>query len=153
MWDTVGEVRTNSEVMYSSGPLQTDEQRQDDYLEPTYNSSVPIRDVTLTTCRKRWTIEKDGGRRSGRSVPMMMMMMICLVLYCQLFRCYNICPIIPLWSLIKPKLNKWTARVILFFQRWMFEKNQPHFLDELITEEEWTNVPCILQTALFRFWI
>ena len=47
-----------------------DEQRQDDQLEPTYNSSVPIRDVTLRTCRKRWTIEKGGGRGSGISVLM-----------------------------------------------------------------------------------
>ena len=42
-----------------------DEKRQDDQLEPTYNSSVPIRDVTLRTCRKRWTIEKGNGRESG----------------------------------------------------------------------------------------
>ena len=43
-----------------------DEQRQDDQLEPTYNSSVLIQDVAL----KRWTIKKDGGRGSGRSVLM-----------------------------------------------------------------------------------
>ena len=46
------------------------EQRQDDKLEPTYNSPVQIRDVTLRTCRKQWTIEKGGGRGSGRSVLM-----------------------------------------------------------------------------------
>ena len=34
--------------------------RQDDQLEPTYNSSIPILDVALKTYRKRWTIEKGG---------------------------------------------------------------------------------------------
>ena len=47
-----------------------DEQRQDDQLEATYNSSVPIQDVALKTYRKRWTIEKGGERESGRSVLM-----------------------------------------------------------------------------------
>ena len=65
MQDTAGEV-----VTYSCGPLHMDEQRQDDQLEPTYNSSVPIQDVDLKTCQKRWTIEKGGGRGSGRSVLM-----------------------------------------------------------------------------------
>ena len=69
--DTAGKVGTNSYVTYSSGPLHMDEQRQDDQLEPTYNSSVPIQDVALKTDRKRWTIEKGGGRGSGRSVLMM----------------------------------------------------------------------------------
>ena len=45
-----------------------DEQRQDAQLGPTYNSSVPIKDVALKTYRKRWMIERDGGRGSGRSV-------------------------------------------------------------------------------------
>ncbi len=45
-----------------------DEQRQDDQLEPIYNSSVLIQDVALKTYRERWTIEKGGGRGSGRSV-------------------------------------------------------------------------------------
>ena len=47
-----------------------DEQRPDDLLELTYNSSVPIQDVALKTYRKRLTIEKGGGRGSGRSVLM-----------------------------------------------------------------------------------
>ena len=47
-----------------------DEQRQDDQLEPTYNSSVLIQDVALKTYQKRWTIEKGGGRESGWSVLM-----------------------------------------------------------------------------------
>ena len=47
-----------------------DEQRQDDHREPTYSNSVPIQDVALRTCRKQWTIEKGGERRSGISVLM-----------------------------------------------------------------------------------
>ena len=42
-----------------------DEQRQDDQLEPTCKSSVPIVYVALKTYWKRWTIEKGGGRGSG----------------------------------------------------------------------------------------
>ena len=62
MRDTAGEVGTNSYVTNFCGPLHMDEQRQDDHLEPTYNSSVPIQNVAVMTYRKRWTIEK-GGRR------------------------------------------------------------------------------------------
>ena len=47
-----------------------DEQRQDNQLEPTYNSSVLIQDVVLKTYWKQWTIEKGGGRGSGRAVLM-----------------------------------------------------------------------------------
>ena len=43
-----------------------DEQRQDDQLEPTYSSSVPIRDVGLKTCRKQWTIGRGGERGSSK---------------------------------------------------------------------------------------
>ena len=46
MQDTVGEVKSNSvgevRTIYSCGPLHMDEQRQDDQVEPIYNSSVPI---------------------------------------------------------------------------------------------------------------
>ena len=45
MQDTGGEVRMNSQAIYSCGPLHMDEQRQDDQLEPIYNSSVPIQDI------------------------------------------------------------------------------------------------------------
>ena len=45
-----------------------DEQRQDDQLEPIYNSSVPIQDVALKTPREQWTIETVGEKRSGKSV-------------------------------------------------------------------------------------
>ena len=49
-------------------PLHMDEQRQDDQLEPIYNSSVPIQDIALKTSLERWTIERDGERWSGRYV-------------------------------------------------------------------------------------
>ena len=45
-----------------------DEQRQDNQIENTYSSTVPIRDVTLKTCRKQWTIEKGGKKGSAISV-------------------------------------------------------------------------------------
>ena len=44
------------------------EQRQDDQLEPTYSSSVPIRDAALQTYQKQWMIGRDGERRLGISV-------------------------------------------------------------------------------------
>ena len=43
-------------------------QKQDDQLEYTYSSYVRIRDVTLKTCQKRWTIGRSGERGSGISV-------------------------------------------------------------------------------------
>ena len=43
-------------------------QRQDDQLEPTYSSSVPIRDVAFRTCRKQWTLGRGGKREAGISV-------------------------------------------------------------------------------------
>ena len=68
MRDTAGEVATNSLVTYYCGPVNKDEQRQDDQLEPIYNSSVPIQDVALKIYWERWTIEKGGERGSERSV-------------------------------------------------------------------------------------
>ena len=47
-----------------------DEQRQDNQLEPTYSSSVPIWYVALKTCQKQWAIEKGGEKGSGISVLM-----------------------------------------------------------------------------------
>ena len=41
-------------------PFTWYEQRQDDQLEPTYNSFVPIQDVALKTYWERWMIEKSG---------------------------------------------------------------------------------------------
>ena len=43
---------------------------QDVQLEPTYNNSVPIQNVALQTCRKRWTIERGSKKGSGISVLM-----------------------------------------------------------------------------------
>ena len=62
MRDTAGVVRTKSWVTYSCEPLHMDEQRQDDQLEPIYNSSVPIQNITLKSSRERWTI-KTGSER------------------------------------------------------------------------------------------
>ena len=45
-----------------------DVQRQDDQLEPTYSSCVPIRDVALKICLEQWTIGRGGKRGSGISV-------------------------------------------------------------------------------------
>ena len=44
------------------------EQKRDDQLEPTYSSSVSIRDVAPRTCQKRWTMGRCGERESGLSV-------------------------------------------------------------------------------------
>ena len=70
MRDTAEEEGTNTWVTYSCGPLHMDKQRQDDQLEPIYNSSVPIQYVAWKTYRERWTIEKSGERGSGRPVLM-----------------------------------------------------------------------------------
>ena len=45
-----------------------DKQRQDNQLEPIYNSFVPIQDIALKTSRVQWTIETGGKRGSMRSV-------------------------------------------------------------------------------------
>ena len=45
-----------------------DEQRQDNQLEPIYNSSVLMQDVAGKTSREPWTIEMGGRIGSGRSV-------------------------------------------------------------------------------------
>ena len=66
--DTAGEVRTDSWVMYSCGPLPMDVQRQEVQLEPTYSSSVPLRDAALMICWKQWTIGRWGERGSEISV-------------------------------------------------------------------------------------
>ena len=70
MRDTAREVRVNSWVTYSGGPLHMDEQSQEDKLEPTYNSFVPILDIALKTCGKQWLIENGGKKGSGISVLM-----------------------------------------------------------------------------------
>ena len=54
--------------MYSYEPLHMAEQKQDDQHEHAYSSYVRIRDVTLKTCQRRWTIGRSGERESGISV-------------------------------------------------------------------------------------
>ena len=44
------------------------EQRLDHELDPIYNSSVPIQDVSWKTCWERWTIETSAERGSEKSV-------------------------------------------------------------------------------------
>ena len=55
-------------MIYCCGPLHMDKQRQDDQLEPIFNSSVPIQNIALKTSQDRWTMETGGERGSGRSV-------------------------------------------------------------------------------------
>ena len=45
-----------------------DRAKQDDELEPTYSSSLRIRDVALRNYRKWWTIGSSGERGPGISV-------------------------------------------------------------------------------------
>ena len=54
--------------MFSYGLPHMAEQKQGNQLEPTYSSSVRIRDVALRTHQKRWTIGRSGERGSGISV-------------------------------------------------------------------------------------
>ena len=55
--------------MYSYGPAQMAEQKQEDQLEHTFSSYVKIRDVALKTNQRRWTIGRSGEGGSGISVP------------------------------------------------------------------------------------
>ena len=64
MQDTAGEAGTSLYVMFSYVPHHMAKLKQGDQLEPTYSSSVKIRDVTLRNCQKRWTIGRSGERRS-----------------------------------------------------------------------------------------
>ena len=43
-------------------------QKQDDQLEPIYNSSVPIQDVALKTYQEQWMMEIGDERGSGSSM-------------------------------------------------------------------------------------
>ena len=62
MWDTAGEVGTNS-----YGPLHMDKQKQDDQLELTYNSSVLIHDVDLLEA-----MNNREGLGRGSEISMLM---------------------------------------------------------------------------------
>ena len=50
------------------GTPHMDEQKPGVQIEPTYSSSVPIRDVALRICQKQWTKGRWGERGSGMSV-------------------------------------------------------------------------------------
>ena len=54
--------------MQSYGPPHMAEQKQDDQHKHTYSSYVRIQDVSLKTCRRRWTIGRSGERGSGLSM-------------------------------------------------------------------------------------
>ena len=54
--------------MYSDGLPHMAGQKQDDQLEHTFSNYVRIWDVALKTCKRRWTTERSGERRSGISV-------------------------------------------------------------------------------------
>ena len=56
-------------MAFSNGPLHTDEVVLDDQRELIYKNSVRTQDVVLKTCWKRWMIETNGERESGKSVP------------------------------------------------------------------------------------
>ena len=56
--------------MYSYGPLHMAEQKQGNPFEPTYSSSVRIRNVALKTCWMQCMIERGGERGLGISVLM-----------------------------------------------------------------------------------
>ena len=67
-----GHYRRSRDELISDALLWTPHmagQKQDDQLEHTYSSYVRIRDVARKTCQRRWTIEKNGERESGISVP------------------------------------------------------------------------------------
>ena len=51
-------------------PLHMALQGQDNQLESTYSSSVPIRNVALKTCQKQSTIKKGGQKGSWISMLM-----------------------------------------------------------------------------------
>ena len=68
MQDTAREAGTSSLGMYFYGPPHMAEQKQEDQHEHTYRRYVRIRDVTLKTCQRRWTIRRSGERGSGISV-------------------------------------------------------------------------------------
>ena len=61
--------RSRDELI-SDGPPHMVGQKQDNQHEHTFSSYVRIRDVTLKTCQRRWTIGKSGERGSGISVLM-----------------------------------------------------------------------------------
>ena len=68
MRDTAGEVGMTHKWCTPVDPFTWTS--QDHQLEPTYISSMPIRDANLKTCRKQFTIGRGGKRGSKISVLM-----------------------------------------------------------------------------------
>ena len=93
--------------MYSYGPPHMAKQKQDDQLEPTYSSSVGIRDVALRTCQKRWTIGRSGERGSGIS-------MLVAQHHDDSFKTCMICMPTPKWTI---KERDWTAECLEAFEK------------------------------------
>ena len=62
--DVVLTTKTN----FSHGPLHTDVRVLPDQQELIYNTSVRIQDVDKKTYRKRWMIETENERKSGKSI-------------------------------------------------------------------------------------
>ena len=56
-------------MMFSYGPLHTDEQVSGDLLELIYDSSVQLQYIAWKTCWQRWIIETNSKRESRKSVP------------------------------------------------------------------------------------
>ena len=86
MLDTAGEAGTSSQEMYSYGPPHIAEiDRQGDLLEPTYSSSVRIRDVALRTCQKwgmrEWVARAVQGYPCWGYDKMMMMLIEAKIVY------------------------------------------------------------------------
>ena len=67
MQDTAGEIRTSLFAIYSCWLLPMDKQREDDQLEPIYNSSVPILDVALEDLSRAMN-DRDGWREKVREI-------------------------------------------------------------------------------------
>ena len=92
MWDTAGEIRTNSQVIYSCGSLHLDKQRQDDQQEPIYSSSVPIQEGSSLEDLPESMDDREGeGQGDLCWWRDMMMMMIYLSIYLSQFLSISLC--------------------------------------------------------------
>ena len=78
-------------MIFSEGPLHTDEQVLHVQLEPIYNSSERTQDIVWETCWIWWTIETNAEGESGKSVhatrhDMMIMIVIAVSkIFCTIF--------------------------------------------------------------------
>ena len=130
-----------------------DEQRQDHQLEPTYNTSMAIQDVALKIYRKRWTIEKGGGRGPGRSalVADMMMMMIDVKEIVEIRKSISmlvkplafglVCAAFKLGTVALFDVGKWHNRI---FVKWkaLPQYNPTRYQNKIITKTDVTTNRC-----------